>query len=65
MPVALARAGFPAPQFGAPTPARFANLACAQLKAQWFDTPLEYPEGTVRSYVRRLTASIEPEATKP
>lgn len=47
------------------TPARLANLACAQLKAQWFDTPLEYPEGTPRAYVRRLTVSFEPEAAKP
>lgn len=47
------------------TPARLAKVACAQLRAQWTDTPLEYPEGTPRSYVRRLTVSFEPEAAKP
>lgn len=50
---------------GTATPARLANLACAQLKAQWSDIPLEYPEGTARSYVRRLTVSFEPEAAQP
>jgi hypothetical protein len=50
---------------GAGTPARLAKLACAQLKAQWFDIPLEYPEGTPRSYVRKLTVSFEPDGAKP
>ena len=47
------------------TSARLTNIACAQIKAQWTDTPLEYPEGTARSYVRRLTVSFEPEGAKP
>lgn len=47
------------------TSARLANVACAQIKAQWTDTPLEYPEGTPRPYVRRLTVSFEPDGAKP
>jgi hypothetical protein len=50
---------------GADTPARLATVACAQIKAQWSDTPLEYPEGSPRSYVRKLTVSFEPEGAKP
>ena len=50
---------------GEGTEKRLTDAACAQLKAQWTGEQLEYPQGSLKSYVRALTVSFEPESVAP